>query len=112
MGRPKKDPQEPKKSDKDQIEEQLGNFKPDESPFVRSFMSSLGKPRHRVILTICGRIAELERIPPLSRIEKKSKELAKKWIHDHWTSVEPHIGEFRLYASDGTLISKEPRGTV
>jgi hypothetical protein len=66
MGRPK-NPQAPKKSDKEQIDEQLGDFKPAESPFVVKFMSFFGKPRHRVILVICNRIAELEHIPQLSR---------------------------------------------
>jgi hypothetical protein len=108
MGRTKRDPEESKKSDKEQIIAELGSFDPSSSHFVAQFMSTLGRPRHKCIVVICGQIAQLENLPPLTRIQKKSKELVQKWIHDHWSYVQPRLCEFRLYASDGTLISKDP----
>jgi hypothetical protein len=70
-------------------------------------MSTLGRPRDEVIVVNCGQIAQLENLPPLTHIQKKSKELAQKWIHDHWSYVQPRLCQFRLRASDGTLISKD-----
>jgi hypothetical protein len=106
MGRHKSETTALKKSDKAQIDEELGDFHPKDSTAVQEFMAAMGKPRHKLIVVICTQIAELETLPPLSRVQKKSKELLQKWIHDNWARVEPHLSEFTVYARDGTLLSK------
>jgi uncharacterized glyoxalase superfamily metalloenzyme YdcJ len=104
MGRHQRDSALSERSDKAQIDRELGGFRPRDSAAVREFMAALGKRRHRMIVVICGQIAELESLPPLTRIQKKSKELLQKWIDDNWPCVAAHFGEFTVDAQDGTLL--------
>jgi hypothetical protein len=105
--RKRKDP-DARLTDKEQIEAKLGDFDPKQSQYVSEFMAFLGRPRHRVIVEIVSTIATASDLPALSRVEKKSKELVLKWVHDHWEIVKPRLREFLLFAEDGTRLSKEP----
>jgi hypothetical protein len=108
MGRKRREDAQDRLTDKQQIEAKLGNFDPKKSQYVAEFMAFMGRPRHRVIVEIVSTIATASDLPPLSRVEKKSKELVLKWVHDHWAVVKPRLPEFHLFAKDGTRVSKDP----
>jgi hypothetical protein len=108
MGRKRRENAEDRRTDKDQIEAKLGDFDPKKSQHVADFMEFLGRPRHRVIVEIVSIIANKSGLPALSRVEKKSKELVLKWVHEHWEVVRPKLRDFHLFANDGTRVSKDP----
>jgi hypothetical protein len=96
----------PRLTDKEEINIQLDGFDPRKSPFANEFMTFFGRPNHHVVLKFASLIAETAGLGTLSRLQKKSKKLALRWIHDNWSIVKPRMDEFYLYASDGSRVSQ------
>jgi hypothetical protein len=98
-------------SDREQIKAMLGDFDPQSSPHVNEFLDYLGHPRHKMILAFACFIADLCQLQAPNRIEKKSKELLLKWVHDHWDVIQNHYTRLTILADDGTVLSHTgPKG--
>jgi hypothetical protein len=93
-------------TDKEEINNQLDGFNPRESTFVREFMTFFSMPNHQVVLKIAALIAEAAGLEKFNRLQKKSKKLALRWIHDNWSFVKPRMEEFYLFAINGRRVSK------